>query len=191
MISHAFEALWWAYAVLVVMLAWIAYRDSRVGWPGTLDFFRLSHPVYALPVLLILLNGASPYLGLKTETSFAMFSNLRTEGRGTNHLLVTREARLTEHQDDLVTIERSSDAELERLSDHGYRLTWFEFRSYLSRKAQAGDGPISVGYVRRGERRFVADATADPELSQPDQWLARKLLYFRPVPVAESTPCHH
>ncbi|MBM7069580.1 hypothetical protein [Actibacterium sp. 188UL27-1] len=54
-----------------------------------------------IPVLFFL-NGWSPYLGLKTESSIAMFSNLHTEGRETNHLLHGVVSGLWAYQQELV-----------------------------------------------------------------------------------------
>jgi hypothetical protein len=128
---------------------------------------------------------------LKTETSFAMFSNLRTEGGTTNHLIVRRGLRLASYQEDLVTILDSSDPELQRLADLEYRLPYFEFRSYLSRRISRHAGAIRVGYRRGETETWIDDATRDPALAAPDALLSRKLLYFRPVPLRTNAECRH
>ena len=48
------------------------------------NFFALFIPA------LVLINGLSPYIGLKTRTSFNMYSNLRMGSDYSNHLLVPR-----------------------------------------------------------------------------------------------------
>ncbi|HUP01469.1 MAG TPA: hypothetical protein VM737_08120 [Gemmatimonadota bacterium] len=189
--SYVFEAIWWVGALLLAVVCWKAIRASRTGWGKAFRLLRPAHPVYALPLLLVFLNGLSPYLGLKTETSFAMFSNLRTEGRAWNHLILPGRLSLANYQDDLVAIESSADPELQRLADVRYEIPYFEFRSYLSRMARSEPDPIRVTYRRAGERRSIVDATREPELVRPDSWWLRKLLYFRPVPSGEKTLCHH
>jgi hypothetical protein len=71
----------------ILLLIW---ENTRHESGEKLDSLPLSFRSFAqyVPVLLMILNGLCPYLGLKTETSFAMFSNLRTEGGRTNHLFV-------------------------------------------------------------------------------------------------------
>lgn len=71
-------ALFYLFAVLSI--------PPGGGTRRTVPVARGHALLHAIP-LLYLLNGASPYLGLKTEASMAMFSNLTTEGGRTNHLL--------------------------------------------------------------------------------------------------------
>src|SRR6266704_2162953 len=55
--------------------------------------------------LIALGNGVTPYLGLKTVANYSMFSNLRTEGGQTNHLLIPAgQFFLAEYQTDLVRV---------------------------------------------------------------------------------------
>jgi hypothetical protein len=93
--------------------------------------------------------------------------------------------------EDLVTLVRSSDPELQKLADLGIRLTYFEFRSYLSRRFEKGGGEISLSYVRQGTRREVRNRASAPELFQPDSILLRKLLCFRPVLPLDPNSCQH
>lgn len=188
-ISHGFEALWWFYGgALLVILLLLLFSHRRID--GAPEFAMRLQPLAIFP-LLVLLNGAGPYLGLKTEISFSMFSNLRTEAGYANHLILDGGVRLAGYQDDLVYIESSSDEALSRLGESGYALPYFEFRSYVSRKMRASGERIRVTYVRGGRRVDVADAGREPELAEPDPWLARKLLRFRPVFTGSTTPCIH
>lgn len=47
---------------------------------------------------LFVLNGLSPYTGLKIRSSFAMFSNLRTEGGRSNHLFLPIDLQAFDYQ---------------------------------------------------------------------------------------------
>ena len=63
---------------------------------------RLGSPIFAVGLALLILNGLSPYLGLKTATTFNMFSNLRTEPGRWNHAFVPEAVQVFGYQDDLV-----------------------------------------------------------------------------------------
>ncbi len=145
--------------------------------------------LYAL-VLLLVLNGIAPYVGLKTETCFTMYSNLRTEARRTNHLIVPV-MRIAGYQDDLVEVLESDHPDLERYVGHQLGLTYFEFHRFTS----SATGDFRVRYRRNGgePQEFTKrdGAGSDPELSRPPPLLARKLLFFRPVSWETCVPCMH
>jgi hypothetical protein len=66
-----------------------------------------------LVVLTILLNAASPYIGLKTGWSLTMYSNLRTEPGHWNHLVIPEQARVFGWQDELVLVH-DADSDIRR-----------------------------------------------------------------------------
>lgn len=139
---------------------------------------------------MVFLNGMNPYVGLKTETSFTMYSNLRTEGGGTNHLFMPSFLRIAGFQEDLVEVLDSSNPRLRVFAGGNYLLTYFEFR----RLASGIEGDFTVTYLRNGDRRsFVRKEgfVSDPELVQPHPLLLAKLLYFRPVRKSNDGTCPH
>ncbi|MFN9373170.1 MAG: hypothetical protein ACK6D3_14920 [Planctomycetaceae bacterium] len=149
----------------------------RLGWLWIFPFVTL-------------LNGAAPYLGLKTQSSFAMFSNLRTSGRPSNHLLIHSPAAWLREGSDLVRIVDSSDPELLRVRDHDYLLPWMELCSYVDARL-AKDGDFSVTLERGGEiREFASVEAMQDEFAHPS-WLLRKLTWFRPVNMEPVCPCTH
>ena len=89
--------LWGLYSAGLILLFVILPKAP----PARPTFSFRPWPVLLVP-LLTGLNGCSPYLGLKTETAFAMYSNLRTEGGQSNHLLVPAGVQLFGFQQDLV-----------------------------------------------------------------------------------------
>ena len=129
----------------------------------------------AFPALL-LLNGLCPYVGLKTETSFAMFSNLRTEGDLGNHLFLSNVPRVAAFQNDLVELIDSSDPRLARLAETPLRMIFFELHAYLHHRPE-----LRVRYRQAGRIVDVRRVGDDPIFSQPPNALQRKLLAFRPV----------
>src|SRR5262249_33196526 len=145
--------------------------------------------IYVVPAL-VALNGLSPYLGLKTETSFSMFSNLRTEGKQPNHLFMPGWLKLTSLQDDLVEVTASNNQVLQDYAKSQLLLPYFEFRRVCSEIS----GDFWVDYRRNDipihfERANIA--STDPALVDPPPWLLTKFLTFRPVDPSPHMRCSH
>jgi hypothetical protein len=159
-------------------------HEARFFQPG------LVTPLVIFPIL-VTLNGFCPYLGLKTESAFAMYANLRTEGTRNNHLFMPR-INLANYQDDLVEIVDSSDRQLRELKREGYGLTWFEFRR--SKLSQVRSNTFWVTFKRNGVERTLryAEQQNVPAFA-PVPWYQRRLLYFRAVQVDPTSPqyCGH
>jgi hypothetical protein len=170
-------------AVLTVTMA-VCLRQKRVAYAS--GGFRLQHALCAAGPVVLILNGLSPYLGLKTQNSFAMYSNLQTEGDQWNHLLIPRAVRIFPLQDDLVGIVSSSEPRLNRWAQSGNRAVYFQFRNDVVEYPRA-----SVTYDLAGRRTVVAHVADDPTLSQAPNRLLRKILWFRPVPAAGNNSCLH
>ncbi len=177
---RVFKVLWflWSigfFAVLVPVL-WAERRRTRPCRLGPL--LRPAHAVLLVFPLLVVVNGACPYLGLKTRSVFAMFSNLRTENGTTNHFLVPPTTQLFGFQRDIVLILESSDPILQNLADERIAKPFFNLRSFVSRSAAAGGSGMVLKY-QRGDQVFeTLNAEEDPVLSQPYPYLTRKLLLF-------------
>lgn len=163
------------YHAVVFAMACMALLggDEPVRWPDS--FYRMHLPSYGVCLLIVVLNVASPYIGLKTESAFTMFSNLRTAGEASNHLLLSRYS-LFSFQDDPVTIHHSTDESLQGFADRNQQLVFFELRRYVG--LDAGDDRIV--FERHGEIVQVEQASKHPSLSPPP-WILQKLLIFRPV----------
>jgi hypothetical protein len=183
-VEDHFLLIWTAYSACVVTLfaALLLRGGSRRPIGGRL--FEVKHPALACLPVVVALNGLSPYLGLKTESSFAMFSNLRTEGKRSNHLFIPAGTQIFGFQDDLVEVTSSSSPVLQGLADRGELVPWFEFRSQASAQPEA-----AVSYVRNGAARTVRRIADAPELAELPR--ARKLLVFRPVPKEGPQECRH
>lgn len=77
----------------------------RLGTAGTeVGPLRPHGMVPVMIVLVLLVNAASPYVGLKTGWSLTMYSNLRTEPAEFNHLVVPEGVRIFDWQEDLITV---------------------------------------------------------------------------------------
>jgi hypothetical protein len=179
---------WTAYSlVYIAIFVWAMFGKEREVTSNKRYF---STPYWSLLLfpLIVLLNGFSPYLGLKTETSFAMFSNLRTEGGISNHLIVPANSQLFGFQKDVVEIVSSSDPKLQKVADEKKLLVFFRFKNYV-----AGKKPVHITYIRNGQQHVFERATASKkdELMQMSPFLLRKFLKFRYVNINEPQPCAH
>ncbi len=174
--------LWWAFA-LATIAAVVAFL--RTGQPVEAPRpFRVASPVLALVPLLVLLNGLTPYLEIKTGYGFNMYANLRTVDGETNHLLLPTTFPLTDEQDEVVRIIESDDPVLRDYAERGYGLTPRQLRAYLS------DHPDVGLTYEQGEERVEVDRAADrPELVEPVPLWVEKLLLFRAVDLGDKERC--
>jgi hypothetical protein len=175
----------WLIAVLLLFgRELLAVRHT----PATYTLRPRQAILWIIP-LIAFINGLSPYLGLKTETSWAMYSNLRTEIKP-NHFLIPPAIKVFGYQDDLVEIVDSSLPELQSYAKPEKALVYFEFRRICS----LANGDFQVSYRRNGkaEKLTVIDGvSSNPELTHPNPWLLGKLLKFRPVDTGEHANCQH
>jgi len=172
--------------VLVVLAAGIllALSVARGGpWIYSPTSLRLGHPVFAVGIVLLLANSLSPYLGLKTESSFTMFSNLQTEAGYWNHAFIPEAVRIFPYQDQLVRITDSNDRALESRSRDGTRLVRFELGRYL--RAHRGT-TATYATASAGEATQTA---ASSSAATPATAILDRLVKFRAVRPAERAGC--
>ena len=180
--------VWSLYAVgLVSILLRAAFAERLVRSVRGLDMISLRSPVLAIIPVLLVVNGLNPYVGLKTESAFSMFSNLQTEGGHSNHLFMPVKYRVAGYQEDLVRVVETTHPYLQEKADQGYIFPYFEFKRIIGRRKNA-----SVKYIQNNEVKTVPRVADDPELSRPEPFLLRKLLDFRPVDTYEiGCRCSH
>lgn len=157
--------------------------------------FRPSWVLLALIPTLI--NGTLPWIGARTQTSFSMYSNLRSEAEG-NHIFLKR-VDLFQFQTDIVEVMESSPNILapskkprgiQQFANIGHRIIpWFEFRRLVSEM----EGDFEVAYRRGGKEmtlgRKEEQITGDAEAFRPLPLLQRKFLWFRRLETLEGPMC--
>jgi hypothetical protein len=143
--------------------------------------------IYAIPSLFFL-SCLSPYIGLKTESSINMFSNLHTEGGETNHLLFPSIPYVFGYQTEVVKILDSSEGYPERHlvkeSQEGKHHILFELKKRLRWNPNSW-----FTYVRDGQT--VSRATAATFGADMPNLLERKILIFKPVDFNRPKVCTH
>jgi hypothetical protein len=127
------DILWTAYCLFFIFLfiAWMV-KSRKLKLTKLQPPLGLPKGSFLLFPILVLINGFSPYLGLKTESSFAMFSNLRTEGNISNHYLVPATTQVFDFQKDLVEIISSTDPELSKLAAKKQLMVYFSFKNHVA-----------------------------------------------------------
>jgi hypothetical protein len=144
--------------------------------------------LWLLPAL-VLINGLNPYLGLRTQLSFSMFSNLRTEGGRTNHLFMPRLITLQPYEDDLVEVIEASDPILQDLRTKELLLPYFEFQAMINELDN-----VRVTYLRNGTEHKVSCVDwvcDDADLGTPHPRMRRAFFYFRAVDKGPKMQCRH
>lgn len=168
--------IWLAYAV------YIAIAFVRVVLCESPRSYHISigTPHYAL-ILIVFLNGLSPYLGTKTLSSFSMYSNLRVEPTYTNHLFMPNSLDIFGYLSDTVRLSASADpTHAPLVASPTERLPYLELCAYLARgKEKPPATRTTLTYERNGFTRTAHQG--DPIPSDCPWWLPRKLLRFQPI----------
>lgn len=175
---------WTLYAVIIayVLVRFLFNTKATYG-----SAFALKSKWFLILPVIVFLNGASPYLGLKTENSYSMFSNLRTEGAVSNHFIIPASAQIFDFQSNLVEIISTTDERLERLVERGEMMVLFEFKRYLMKYdvdevVYRLNGKLDV--YRKGETPLAG-------LLEPDAAILYRIMRFRNVSMDDQQPCAH
>jgi len=176
-VRRALVVGWWPWQLYMVVLlvAVVRFLRQRPAVPDP-QALRVGHVVFLLLPLVVIANGLTPYLELKTGFGWNMYANLRTVDGETNHFVVPRTLPLTDVQADLVEVISSDDPALAAYGDRDLTLPWQQLRSYLS------DHPKTRITYRRGSATVsLAHAYEDPQLVRPLPLWQEKLQLFRAV----------
>jgi hypothetical protein len=181
----ALEVGWWPWHLysLVCIIATVRYLRQRRPEPER-GALRPHHVLFVLVPLLVVANGLTPYLEVKTGYGWNMYANLRTVDGDSNHFVVRSTLPLTDEQADLVRIIRTDDPGLATYAERGYALTWTQLRTYLSERPD-----VRITYARGNERVALRHASDRPELVEPVPIWREKLLLFRAVDLESPERC--
>ncbi|GGF16648.1 hypothetical protein GCM10007298_10840 [Williamsia phyllosphaerae] len=175
--------------VVLVVLAGVAFVLGRRRRDGVAEYAhprsgrRLGHPILVVAVALLIVNAVCPYLGLRSESTFTMFSNLRTEQGAWNHLFIPESVRVFGFQDRLVSVIGTDDPALAARTSSGTELTRFELNRYLRSHPRA-----EVTWSEAGPDGAVIRSRG-PIAAAPGQTLAEKLFHFKDVRPRDDGDC--
>ncbi len=183
--------IWYLYAVVYMVLFLQAISGNYADTYFSIGGKYVTGIAWIIP-FLIFLNGISPYLGLKTEACFSMFSNLRTEGNISNHQFIPVSWQIFNYQKELVSIKNTNYERLKNLDlYHGKNVLMvkFEFVKILD---TAPDN-IFVEYEINGREGYFEKSAGKIIHSDIDlriNPILRKWFYFRLVHTDKSL-CKH
>jgi len=140
-----------------------------------------------LGLILVVTNGLYPWIGGRTQTSFSMYSNLRSEGTG-NHTFLKR-VDLLPYQKDMVEVLESEPnifapakkpRGIQQFANQGHTIIpYFEFRRLVSEM----EGDVSISYIRGDDEMLLSRnegiIVGDTEAFEPLPVLKAKFLWFR------------
>ena len=192
---------------LMITMAVLIIRSDKSAWKQPLrGTWMPARYRFALIVpALVFLNGLSPYLGLKNENCFAMYSNLRTEAGVNNHFFIPHFDVLGNNDDGGVVVLASNDPSIPNMNEEQ---TWFsrylrhrsqttpsqqDLRpSWFTLRSKIGDtGPdFTLTYQRDGQDPVTVsrrDQPNHPVFNQPSL-LSRTIRSFKPTP-PNDLPC--
>jgi hypothetical protein len=186
---HPMRVATWYLCVIPVMAALVfaCLADRRTGerWPA----WRWTPVVLLVVPLIAFVNGAAPYLGLKTTASYSMFSNLHTEGGSTNHLISgLSDLQVVDYEKDLVTITGITVPDPSMLNVRWARwakeqppvtVPMLGLRRVVLLWKDAGVHGVRVEYTHAGQKEVTTDAITDPVLAAPMPWWQTAFLAYR------------
>lgn len=176
--------LWTGFSIFIIFAFLSTFKMTGVERIS----FRALHPSLYLVPIIIFIHGLSPYLGLSTDYNFSMFSNLRTEGGKTNHLIVPASTQIFDYQKDLIEVISSTEPAIQLLADENKYVVLHAFNGMIRHF-----DPKRIEYIRDG-KRFIYDKdipNMQQGLPKTPSFLERKLLGFRPISRSEIQPCAH
>lgn len=179
------ELRWWSWQAASVALVAMVVRHLWRARPAPERHVVQVRPLILLAVpLLVVANGLTPYLELKTSYGWNMYANLRTVDGDANHYIVRRTLPLTDEQADPVRIISSSDPLLQSYADDGFTLAWSSLRDHLARHPEA-----AISYERGGRVVQVERAAERPELVDGRPGWRQKVQAFRSADAGSPERC--
>lgn len=167
------------FGLWVPVAVWLIARTARDGLGPAPQKMRLPGVAAWVLVAVVVANGLTPYLELKTSVSFNMYANLVTVAGDTNHLVVRRTAHLRTVQDDLVEIVATEDDDLDQYRTEGYLLPRRNLLDYLARHP---DTSVVIRGRQGQETLSGSDGVRLPAI-------VRKITSFRSVDAKDPPRC--
>jgi hypothetical protein len=181
------DLLFSRYFIWSIFAFFILYSLSRILLQNRELGDKRSLITPNLPILsFAIINGLSLYLGIKTLSTFSMYSNIRIEPNYSNHLIISKSPDLFSYIADNVKVVDTTEMQLKYLTEsETLRLPYIELCSYIARMDDLNDFLLddekvhSITY-ERDSRRYIAYRGGNLPLDCPG-WFSRKFLRFSPV----------
>jgi hypothetical protein len=180
----ALQIGWWPWQLYAATLLATTFRFLRQDPSTPSTRLMPHHALFALVPLLVVANGLTPYLELKTGYGWNMYANLRTVDGDSNHFLVRGTLPLTDEQADVVEIVDTNSAALGRYAANDYALTYRQLRTFLAEHPR-----VRITYKRGTEVVALERADDRPELVEPQAAWREKVQLFRAIDLRSPERC--
>jgi hypothetical protein len=174
-------------AVLIVATLGVL-RHHRFAKTASMEFLPAVRSGLLVTALMVL-SGISPYLGLQTLNTFAMYSNVRTEGGSSNHFVVPAGLQVFSYQRDLVDITETNIASLREVVQKDMLLPYQQLRVEITKEMKKGRKGIRVVFIRDGETIGTGNVEGHPQLGKPLNAVSYKFLNFRAIEKSGGRAC--
>ena len=178
-------ALWLSFSIPLLLSTYVYLSRRPPKAVTSTDTIagseRNLRPIEIGLLLLVVVNGLSPYTGLKTRTAFNMYSNLRIEPQYSNHFLVSNSLDLFSYFSQQGEIDSEEENICWNTLLKGARYPRVEIlRSALFCPQE------EIPYIFEGGREVLNTPDGAPlELG----WFDRKIPIFRPLGPRAATEC--
>ncbi len=180
-------------SVLIVIVPCVkAILSAPKSWRGFAIFEGQTPHFLYIFVLVLSLWAMTPYLGLRTAGNFSMFSNLRTEGEVSNHLLLANNPlKIWDYQEDLVKFIEIDDTKAK--IGHKYRplknnyLPVVEFKKLIHKWTQA-KYQVPLVFEHDGRVYKTPNIVNDPVWRTPKRNWEMVLMDFRVIQADNGEP---
>ncbi len=178
------------FALIYAPFLFIYCRNNI--YSGTLKLPRFVG--YNLFLILFFLFGFSNYLGLRTAGTFSMFSNLQTEGKTSNHILLSSNPfKIWDFQEDVVEIvdvHPSIQGFYRHMPYPGQKIPVVEFARLIDKMKGRSNSYRKFKVIYNGEVFETEDAVFDEDFRFDVPWWQKKFLKFRLIQGRGPQICH-
>ena len=185
------SALIFIYPLLATFLLSEAKRPI---WTGV-SLFNSKMPKFMLVFPIFLMTfGFNSYFGLGTAGNFSMFSNLKTEGMTSNHLLLSQNPlKIFNYQEDTVKIyvafnHKRSHITLNNRPLRGHSLPLVELKKLIYNWTKANK-KVAMMFKYQDKVYQTRDIVNDPTWKTTKQNWEMKLMNFRLISPIEPNEC--
>jgi hypothetical protein len=182
-----------AMVLLAFAVHWAGIIRSGALWEGNKmrkpkSFFSL------LALAFFTFFGMNQYLGLRTTGTLTMFSNLRTEGEKSNHLILRNNPiKFFGFQEDVVEVLKLDDRfSGEDRMKPGWKYQIINFSREIVKEKKWNESDLYAKVLYLGDVYETWDLNNDPEwdiFRAREPWWSQKYLDFRDIQPYEHQDC--
>lgn len=143
--------------------------------------------ISAIIIILVFLNGFSPYVGLKTRTAFSMYSNLWIDPFGSNHLVVRKSIDILSSLKDSAYIEQVSGDQTVACTAKILEGHYYPLRELGRLSPECGDESYFFSYG--GVRYYSKSNEAENLFIEHSNWFSKTFLAFAPMGEGGAREC--